>query len=150
VKSAAQNQPGFLLRLYAEARRRVGSYILVGLLNTIIGYGMFSLLFFLIGANIGLVPTLLITHVLATSVGYFNLSRVTFSDSSGKNSWLKYQGFYILPLVTNILVVPAIIDLWAVNTYMAQGLFAVFYAGLAYFYHLVVTFGTTSEDKRGD
>gem|GEM_PF-5298325 len=51
--AASQNQSGFLLRLYAEARRRAGSYILVGLLNTVIGYGMFSLLFFLLGSRIG-------------------------------------------------------------------------------------------------
>jgi hypothetical protein len=53
-------------------------------------------------------------------------------------------------LVTNILVVLFIINLWAVSTYLVQGLVTFFYKGLAYFFHLVVTFRTKSTDKSVD
>jgi putative flippase GtrA len=134
---------GFFRRLVQEARSRLSSFLLVGLLNTVIGYGLFALIFFLAGPFIGFVGAILVTHVLATSIGYFNLSKLTFSDSTSRFAWLKYQSFYAIPLITNLIVVPILIEFWAMNTYLAQGLFTIFYGVFAYLFHLVVTFQTT-------
>lgn len=130
-------------RLVDEARNRLSSFLLVGLLNTFIGYGLFALVFFLAGTHIEFVGAVLVAHVLATSVGYFNLSKLTFSDSSSRFAWLKYQLFYVVPLITNLIIVPILIEFWTMNTYLAQGLFTILYGAIAYLYHLVITFQTT-------
>lgn len=141
---------GFFERLIEEARERLSSFLLVGLLNTVIGYGLFAITFFLAGPFIGFVGAILVTHVLATSIGYFNLSKLTFSDNRSRFAWLKYQSFYVLPLITNLIVVPLLIELWQVNTYLAQGMFTLFYAAFAYVFHLVVTFQSTKRSSTGE
>jgi putative flippase GtrA len=134
---------GFIRRFIDQAKKRFSSYVLVGLLNTVLGYGLFALLYFLAGSLIGFIGVILLTHVLATSIGYFNLFRFTFSDSPSKFAWLKYQAFYLIPLATNLIAVPLLVEIFQINTYLAQGIFTVFYGAFAYFYHLVVTFRTT-------
>jgi len=88
------------------------------------------------------VITILLTHGIATSIGYFNLSRTTFADGKREGAWVRYQLFYIIPLLSNLMFVPTVVVVWSVNPYLAQGSFTLFYAVFAYFYHLIVTFKT--------
>lgn len=63
----------------AETLRRLWRYYQVGLVNTLVGYGLFALLV-AIGLNIFIAQT--IAHIIGATFNYVTYSRHVFSDAS--------------------------------------------------------------------
>lgn len=93
-------------------------FIIVGILNTIVGYGLFAILIY---ANIFYLLSLTISHVLATLHSY--LWNRFFTFRSANRMWQELPKFaivYSVIYVLNFLLLYVAVDLFKFNVLVSQ------------------------------
>lgn len=116
-------------------------FLAVGALNTGLGFGLFALLQFLIGEQIGEVFVLLLAHLGASSVAFVLHRRVTFRVSGSiLKDYLRFQTVFIVPIGINLIVLPILTRVLGVNVYLAQALITVVSVTISYFGHKYFSF----------
>ena len=118
-------------------------FLLVGGFNTVFGYSMFALMYFWIGSRTGYVITLLSAHLLSSTLAFFLYRRFVFNEhASGASTYLKFQSVYLFPLVSNLVVLPLLVEALKWNVYLAQGTFSFAWVFASFFAHKKFTFRT--------
>lgn len=116
-------------------------FLAVGALNTGLGFGLFALLQFLIGEQIGEVFVLLLAHLGASSVAFVLHRRVTFRVSGSiLKDYLRFQTVFVVPIGINLIVLPILTRVLGVNVYLAQALITVVSVTISYFGHKYFSF----------
>ncbi|OGD88358.1 hypothetical protein A3D81_01240 [Candidatus Curtissbacteria bacterium RIFCSPHIGHO2_02_FULL_40_17] len=101
-----------------ENFRLSSKFIFVGILNTIVGYGLFALL---IDLNIFYLLSLTISHIAGTIHSYLWNRLFTFkSKSSIVKEITKFVTVYTFIYLTNFVLLYVAVDLLQLNTLIAQ------------------------------
>lgn len=122
---------------YAEQLR----FLVVGSLNTALGFGLFVLMQFLLGHLIGEVAVLLIAHLLASTVAFALHRRITFRVTGNVvKDYARFQMVFIVPISINLVLLPILTRVAGVNVYLAQALITVVSVTVSYFGHKYFSF----------
>ena len=122
---------------------------MVGGFNTLLGFGAFVLIQFLVGAWIGEVLVLLLAHLSASSIAFVTHRRITFRvDGNLVIDFVRFQSVYLIPIGINIVVLPLLVRVGGMNVYLAQGLITVVTVFVSYFGHKYFSFRRKSPTPR--
>jgi putative flippase GtrA len=116
-------KPAGLSGLLADQRVR---FLIVGGINTIVGYGLFVLIQWLFGAVISYFGSILIAHLFASMLAFTLYRRWVFK--AGRTvvvDFLRFQVVYLVPLAANLLALPILVAGVGLNVYLAQALIVV-------------------------
>ncbi|MEO8263344.1 MAG: GtrA family protein [Pseudolysinimonas sp.] len=101
-------------------------FVLVGGVNTVVGYGLFSLTQFLIGGVISYFGSLLIAHLIASVLAFVLYRRWVFRvEGTVVVDFLRFQVVYLIPLAANLLALPLLVAVAGWNVYLAQAVIVV-------------------------
>lgn len=116
----------------------ISKYIIVGVLNTIVGYSVYSLLILI---DIKYAFALLISHIAGVINSYFWNKYYTFKSSS--KNWHELKRFiliYILYYILNLLILSSLIELVSLHPLLGQALSLVVVTTFSFFAHKYWTF----------
>jgi putative flippase GtrA len=123
------------------------SFLLVGGFNTIFGYAVFAANYSLFGKYIGSVGALISSHLVSASIAYLLFRKFVFVDSErGTKSYFRFHSVYIVPLLSNIFALPALIALFNLSAYLAQALFSAGWIIVSYVTHKRFTFKSAKKE----
>lgn len=119
MSSAASGPLGRALsRALGDERLR---FLLVGGLNTAVGYGLFALVQWSVGRWISYFASLLIAHLCASLLAFVLYRRLVFRVSGNVViDFLRFQTVYLIPLASNLILLPILVAGLGWNVYLAQ------------------------------
>lgn len=127
-------------RLLGDERVR---FILVGGLNTVIGYSLFVTIQFVVGRYTSYYVSLYGSYFLATLIAFPIHRRFTF-QVSGKESrfieFLRFQGVNVIALGVNTVTLPLLVEFGHLIPILAQAVIVVATTLISYFGHKFFTF----------
>jgi putative flippase GtrA len=126
-------------RLLADQRVR---FLLVGGVNTVVGYGLFALFQFSFGHTIGYLGSLIAAYAIATFIAFTLHRRITFQVRGGRVlvEFLRYAGITVISLLLNAAILALLIELAHWNPYVAQAVSLVTTTIVSYVGHKWFTF----------
>lgn len=98
-------------------------YLIVGGWNTVFGYGLFALLYFLLSARIHYVIIAIISSVIAITMAYAGYKLIVFRTKG--NYLAEYMKFYVVygfSTILGIMLLPCFVELFKFNIYLAQAI----------------------------
>ena len=134
--------PFFVLmrRLLSDERVR---FLLVGGVNTAIGYTIFVVLQFLVGRHTSYLVSLYGAYLLATLIAFPIHRRFTFRASGAGNlgiDFLKFQGVNLIALAVNTIALPLFVEFAMLTPILAQAIVVIATTSISYFGHKFFTF----------
>jgi putative flippase GtrA len=141
---------GRLRRLLEDQRIR---FLIVGGVNTVIGYGLFALFDWCFGHAIGYLGSLYGSYVVATVIGFILHRRFTFrATKSGRVvvDFLRFQSVYIVTLIINTVALPLLVQLVGLNPLVAQACYIVVATAISYTGHRWFSFRRRPEAAATD
>ncbi len=114
-------------------------FLLVGGFNTVFSY----LLFVLMVAGLGISYKIAIAagYVISTNVSIFTMRYYVFrSHGKLKNEYAKAWGVYLSTMLLNYLSMYLMVDIFAMNELLAQGIYTVCITVFTYLMHKYVSF----------
>lgn len=101
-----------------ENLRAFSKFIFVGILNTVVGYGLFALLIYL---NVFYLLSLTISHIAATIHSYLWNRFFTFKSQNNITKEMpKFAAVYTLIYLANFVLLYVAVDLLQFNALIAQ------------------------------
>ena len=100
---------------------RVLRYLIVGAWNTVFGYGVFALLYFLLSANIHYVIIAIISNIIAITMAYAGYKLFVFKTKG--NYLAEYLRFYVVygfSMILGLILLPLFVEFLKLNVYLAQ------------------------------
>ena len=138
-------------RIRALLRDERVRFLITGVINTGVGYGFFVLVQFTLGARIGYLASLLIAHLLASTIAFTIYRRYVFAVKGGLvRDFLRFQSVYIVPLLANLLILPILVEVLDWNVYVAQALVVLVSTLISYFGHKYFSFRRAAEPAADD
>ena len=131
-------------RLLSDQRVR---FLLVGGVNTVVGYSLFALLYFAFGRVIGYLGALYISYAIATVLAFVLHRRFTFRATDSGNvmiDFLRFVVVYVVSLAINTAALPVLVELAHLNPILAQAIVVVATTFLSYFGHKLFSFRRAS------
>ncbi|GAA4060559.1 hypothetical protein GCM10023065_08250 [Microbacterium laevaniformans] len=133
--------PSKTMSARSERVRELGRFLITGLTNTVVGYVLFAGVQYLLGRYVTYIGSLLIAHLLSSLIAFVLYRKYVFRASGGVvGQFARFQTVYIVPLCVNILLLPVLVQLFAVNVYLAQACSTVVIAIGSYFAHKYFSF----------
>jgi len=108
-------------------RKQIFSFILVGILNTIVGYVLYALFIYL---GLEYILSVLFATILGVMFNYKTIGKFVF-NSKNKYSAIKFILVYVIVFIVNISVIK-IFKIYGFNDYLA-GFFAIIPASIVSF-----------------
>jgi len=108
-------------------KKQIFSFILVGILNTLVGYVLYALFIY---AGLEYILSVLFATILGVIFNYKTIGKFVF-DSKSKNSAIKFILVYVIVFIVNISVIK-IFKIYGYNNYVA-GFFAIIPASVVSF-----------------
>ncbi|MFH1387624.1 MAG: GtrA family protein [bacterium] len=106
--------------LYRQHKDKI-NYLLVGAWNTLFGYCVFLLLYFLFAAKIHYLFLLVFSNILAITNAYIGYKIFVFRT---KGNYLKeYLRFYVVygaAMILNMIILPFVVELFKLSPPIAQ------------------------------
>ena len=132
-------------RLLADERVR---FVLVGGVNTLVGYGLFALFQFTLGGSIGYLGSLVAAYAIATVIAFSLHRRFTFRVRSGRRlvDFARYAGVTVISLLLNAGILALFVEVAHWNPYVAQAVSLVTTTIVSYFGHKFFSFRRGERD----
>jgi len=128
-------------RRAAGRYREPVAYLLVGAWNTLFGYALFALLFYLLGAHQHVDVILVLSYALSIANAYIGYRYVVFrSTGSMARELPRFITVYAVTLAANLVVLPLALRALPWSAYVVQGLFTAVIIMLSYFGHKYFSF----------
>ena len=132
----------------AKSERRASSryrepvaYLLVGAWNTLFGYAVFALFYYLLGAHLHVDVILSLSYVLSIANAYIGYRYLVFrSTGSMARELPRFTAVYAVTLAANLVVLPLALHWLPWNVYVVQGLFTAVIVALSYLGHKYFSF----------
>jgi putative flippase GtrA len=120
-------------RLLGDERVR---FVLVGGVNTVVGYGLFVLFVLTIGPTIGYLGSLYAAYVLATISAFVLHRRFTFRVHGNLViDFLRFSSVYVVSLLINSLALPLLVEFGHLTPIVAQACIVVLTTLISYVGH---------------
>jgi putative flippase GtrA len=126
--------------LFADERVR---FLVVGGINTIVGYALFALLQLTVGQTIGYLGSLYGSYVLAVTLAFVLHRRFTFRVEGTGNRFVDFVRFasvYVVSLAANTVVLPLLVEFARLDPLVAQAISVVVTTVVSYFGHKYFSF----------
>jgi putative flippase GtrA len=128
-------------------------FLIVGGVNTLLGYGLFALLDLTVGRSIGYLGCLFIAYSIATVVAFVLHRRFTFKvDGTGSAvvDFLRFSVVYLITLALNSIALPLLVEVGHIPPLIAQAAITVAATILSYFGHKFFSFRRPSAAAGAD
>jgi putative flippase GtrA len=101
-------------------------YLAVGAWNTLFGYGVFVVLYYVAGGRLGTAVVIVASYVVAVLSAYLGYRYVAFrSHGRVLLEFPRFAAVYLLTLIANLVFFPIALRLLPLSTYGVQALFTV-------------------------
>lgn len=113
-------------------------FLLVGGVNTVVGYLLFVVAYLFLGSRIGYLGALLASYVVAVAIAFVLHRRVTFrAHGSGSIllDFVRFVGVYAVSLSLNAVLLPLLVEAARVPPLLAQALSVVVTTTVSYVGH---------------
>jgi putative flippase GtrA len=141
LETEATSPRGFGLRLLLSSER--ARFLIVGAINTGVGYGLFVLIQFLVGRYTSYFVSLYGSYLLATVVAFTLHRRYTFRVSGSGNlfvDFFRFQGVSLIALLVNSFALPALVTLLGWQPILAQAVIVIVTTLISYVGHKFFSF----------
>jgi putative flippase GtrA len=118
-------------------------FVLIGGINTVVGYALYALLYLSAGRFIGYLGALYISYVIAIGIAFVLHRRFTFRVSGTGNVFVdlvRFAAVYVVSLIVNTLLLPVLIELGHVQPLVAQAAIVIVTTLISYFGHKLFSF----------
>lgn len=130
----------FVSRLARDQRVR---FLVVGGINTLIGYGVFSVLQLWVFADIpfGYLASLVLSYAVAICIAFVLYRRFVF-PVKGRivSDFVKFVGVYLVSIGINAVLLPLLAELVGLHPLVAQAISLVLTTLISYFGHKYISF----------
>lgn len=137
-----QGTPGPLLRIIRDQRV---AFLLVGGVNTTVGFGLFALFELTIGQQLGYLASLACAHV--TSVLFAFVTYRTFVFRVRGHVWrdlARFESVYLVSIGFNFIALPLLVEFAHLTPILAQAIILVVTTLISYFGHRFFSFRRSS------
>jgi putative flippase GtrA len=94
-------------------------FLIVGVINTVVGYALFAL-FLLV---FGYLPSLYLSYAVAVTLAFVLHRRFTFRvRGNALVDFVRFVGVYVVSLAVNSVVLPVLVELVGLHPLIAQGI----------------------------
>lgn len=127
--------------------RQLSRYLLVGGLNTALGYGLFALCYLTLEGRVPYVLILTLAHLGAVTLSFANYRLWVFGGPGQPGwwaSWARFQWSYLGLLAVGLLVNGVMLKWLTGSVWLAQGAATVAGVGVGWFVHRHYVFRSTS------
>jgi putative flippase GtrA len=116
-------------------------FVVVGLFNTLAGFGLFALFQVLVGSRFGYMWSLLLAHVTSVLVAFVAHRRITF-DVQGRvfGDLVRFESIYLGGLAVNAALLPLLVEIAGLKVLVAQACVTAVTAVLSWLGHSRLTF----------
>jgi len=118
-------------------------FVLIGGINTVVGYALYATLYLSAGRFIGYLGALYISYVIAIGIAFVLHRRFTFRVSGTGNVFIdlvRFAAVYVVSLIVNTLLLPVLIELGHVQPLVAQASIVIVTTLISYFGHKLFSF----------
>ena len=125
-------------------------FLIVGGINTVVGYALFALLQITIGDVIGYLGSLYLSYALSVTLAFVLHRRFTFRVNGTGNvllDFLRFASVYVVSLAINTVALPILIELAGMNSLAAQAIIVVVTTLVSYFGHKLFSFRRAAEPR---
>ena len=139
-----------IARLLADERIR---FLIVGGINTALGYALFVSFQLSIGHVIGYLGSLYLSYAIAIVVAFVLHRRFTFRKARSGNAWIdfvRFIGVYVVSLAINTALLPLLVEVVRLDPLVAQAISVVVTTLISYFGHKFFSFRRRQLDPDGD
>jgi putative flippase GtrA len=117
------------------------AYLLVGAWNTLFGYAVFALLYYLLAAHLHVDLILVVSYLISIANAYVGYRYIVFRSTGNMARELpRFTTVYLVTLAANLVVLPLALHRLPWNAYVVQGLFTVVIVLLSYLGHKYFSF----------
>lgn len=129
-------------RILALAQDERLRFLIVGGINTLVGYGTFALVQYLAGHVLSYFGSLLVAHLLASALAFVLYRRWVFRVAGGSTvlDFLRFQTVYLIPLGANAVALPLLVELANWSPYLAQAAIIMVSTVISYLGHKYFSF----------
>jgi len=113
--------------LFSKYGLQFSKFLVVGLINTVIGYSIFTLLTFM---GNGPSVALLLTYVIAVQINYITTGRLVFSNASF-SAFVPFIMAYVVIYCVNLIFLHTLMH-WHISQLLAQAILLPFLAPLSF------------------
>lgn len=131
---------GTVTRLLSDERVR---FLIIGAINTAVGYGLFAAFQVSIGGTIGYLGSLYASYAIAIVFAFVLHRRFTFQIANTDNvfvDFLRFSSVYAVSLAMNTVALPMALRFTNLNPLGAQAIIVVALTVLTYFAHKLFSF----------
>lgn len=116
-------------------------FLLAGALNTLIGLGLYPLLYVFLSNKLGYMGILGLSQFICVTFSFLTNKFFVFKTKGNtKSEYLKFFMFHMAYLMLNVIGLPVMVELLRMNPMAAQTIFASFIAVTSYYWHNLITF----------
>jgi putative flippase GtrA len=128
------------LALLGDERVR---FLIVGGVNTVLGYGLFALFWLTLGEQIGYLGSLYASYAVAIVAAFLLHRRFTFrvhGTGSVVVDFVRFAGVHVVSLVINTVALPLLVEAGGLYPLAAQAIVVVVTTLVSYFGHKLFSF----------
>lgn len=117
-------------------RRQGSAFVMIGVINTLIGFCFFIGLELILGPHAGYLVVLLLAHVASVACAFVLYRRMVFRVRG--HVWrdlVRFESVYLTALATNFALLPILVEIGGVAVIIAQSVIVVFGAAISFFGH---------------
>ena len=108
-------------------------YLVVGAWNSVVAYGCFAVLYYLLNERLAPSAILALAYAVASVNGYLTFRHLVFTPVRHPVvEYMRYQAVYLPILAVNLVILPLALTHTNLSPYMVQALLAVFVVVAAY------------------
>jgi putative flippase GtrA len=116
-------------------------FLLVGVINTVVGYGLFALFLLVFGYLV----SLYLSYAVAVSLAFLLHRRFTFRVKGNVLvDFVRFVGVYVVSLAVNSVVLPLLVEIAGLHPLIAQGIALVITTLISYVGHKWFSFRRSS------
>jgi putative flippase GtrA len=131
---------GTVSRLLGDERFR---FLIVGGINTAVGYGLFAAFQLSVGGTIGYLGSLYASYAIAIVLAFVLHRRFTFRIANTDDvfiDFLRFSSVYVVSLAINTVALPVAVRYAKLNPLAAQAIIVIAVTVLTYFAHKLFSF----------
>ena len=127
------------LRKYLESEKF--RFLIVGGVNTLLGYGLFSAFEYFWGHTIGLLGSLYLAHICVSTLAFWLYRRHVYKVRGHViKDFVRFQGVYAFSFAANTVALPLLVSVFHWNVYLSQALIIVMVTVTSYIGHKYFSF----------
>lgn len=125
-------------KLWSDERFR---FLAIGGFNTLFGFALFSIFQYFLGKYISIFGSLYLSHLFGSLLAFILYRKFVFPVSGRAFSdFVKFQSVYVVPLLTNSILLPSLIFFFGWDPYLSQAVATILMTLVSFIGHKYFSF----------